>query len=447
MKEKVELNKDLGDMLREALVTFTENIKALKEFYHALHPLVTEIDTRYENEVKEMFEQIVIERPRDSKKPIKVSIPNKAVYKKLLSLMKRGEFAKTRSFNTDLLYQSMIINLCTYIESLVLEIGRVYYKLKTDKMLGDTVLKFEDIKGLDADEIAETVIEKKVINLGYGSLVDWIKFFTETMKVNIQTLVDKYSVQLSEILQRRHLYIHNAGKINARYLENCDKRHLKKLGVSESKGTIIKTDKKYLYLCFLSVQVFGGVLGECVWYKFVKGKEAEKEREAREWYINNYGFDFIVEGEYQTAQEYFELVINNFDISETADFYMRANYWQSLKWQNKLPETEVIKIKNIDLRNKDYLTKLAVFCLLDEKQKFFETYPKAISAGEVNEECLEWPIFKEMRKDARFKGIFEEELKKRRGKKQKKNKQAKKSSKKDISKKSSSKKTASKKKS
>jgi hypothetical protein len=81
----------------------------------------------------------------------------------------------------------------------------------------------------------------------------------------------------------------------------------------------------------------------------------------------------------------------------------QLNYWQSIKWQNRF-DTVRKEIETADFTAKDDLFQLARHALLDESNIFFKRVPELLKNKKLTKQMLaEWPIFREMRKDDRFR--------------------------------------------
>lgn len=426
-KRNMKKNKKptLTDLFSRALFVFGANTNAVKEFYRALHPVVGERDekarAKFDKELTRILQEIKnirSQRGSGQQKGVMKSEVDKAGAK-LYALLEEGGLLKW-GFNKELLYRNIIINICTNLEILVMELARLFYKFSGTGLDKKTV-ELGDIKNTRSiDEVIELMIEKELYELGHAPFSDWMKFFTDTAKLNIKEILESYEVSLIEMFQRRNLFIHNDGVVNKKYIERCDKNYLKKLPGKIIEGMYIATDEHYLESCFRNIQVFGSILIFCLWYKMCKNKESERNRKVREYAILQFGFKLLKEADYLTAQEYNGIVSDYFKLLETYKFRVRVNFWLSLKFQSKLNKKHLDQIRQIELDNKNYICKLAIFSLLGEKDEFFEIFPKAIVAEEIKEDMLCWPIFDAVRDDPRFDSIFERQAVIKKGKRVKK---------------------------
>jgi hypothetical protein len=431
-KKKKNKRPTLPDLFKKALYIFVANTNSVKEFYKALHPVVSEEDKKTQEKMDKEFKQInqEIENIRSrvesgQKQYVKKSELDKVMIR-LYELVEKGGLFRC-GFNKELLYRNIIINICTNLEIIVMELIRLFYKF-SGTGLDKKMIELGAIKNArNIDEVIEIMIEKELYELGHAPFTDWVKFFMETVGLNIKEILNIYEIPIVEMFQRRNLFLHNNGIVNKKYIEKCDKNFLKKLTGKITEGMFLRTDEQYVESCLRNTQVFVPILTYCLWYKVCKGKETEKEREHREFDILQYGFKLLNEADYLTAQEYNGIVSDNFTLPETYKFRVKVNFWLSLKFQGKLNKKYLDQISQIELGDKSYIFRLAIFSLLGDKKKFFENYPKAIMAEEINEEMLCWPIFEAMKDDPRFLSIYKKQvaikhgnIKKKKVKKQKK---------------------------
>jgi hypothetical protein len=380
---------------------FDRNIESLKQFYKAVHPLVDKIDKKTEKEFIKNIEEIIGPIKKLKNRPLKLKSKES---KDLLNIFK----SKLPTFNTKILYQNIVITLCSYLEILISDLIRIHYTASKSSILNDATINFSEIKHLQTiEEITELLIDKKIFDFTHESFDKWLNFFTHKINLEIKSLINLYEKPLIELFQRRHLFIHNGGIVNQNYIQNVDSSYLKSLGGEIKVEKLINTNSTYLDNSFRYVEVFGILLIHCLWYKLCKNSENASQRDTREANILNHCYNMIVKEEYKSAEEVTNLAIKNFKFKEFTKFAMQVNYWQSLKWQNKLDDKKRKEIKQIELQGKDNKIKLAIYALFDDCEAFFKTMPFGLRSKDITKEELgEWPLFKEMRKDPRFTKIL-----------------------------------------
>ena len=96
-----------------------------------------------------------------------------------------------------------------------------------------------------------------------------------------------------------------------------------------------------------------------------------------------------------------------------------VNYCQSLKWQGKKRELDE-ELKKFDISALSPKFVLAVYALRSDRDRFYDSVKNAVIVDKMSEEhFIEWPLFRELRKDPDyeerikiiFKSISEKEIK------------------------------------
>jgi hypothetical protein len=87
-----------------------------------------------------------------------------------------------------------------------------------------------------------------------------------------------------------------------------------------------------------------------------------------------------------------------------------VNYCQSLKWQGKKDELEE-ELKKFDISALSPKFALALYALRSDRNSFYDSVKNAIIVDKMSEEdFMQWPLFRELRKDPdyeeRIKAVF-----------------------------------------
>ena len=87
-----------------------------------------------------------------------------------------------------------------------------------------------------------------------------------------------------------------------------------------------------------------------------------------------------------------------------------VNYCQSLKWQGKKKELDE-ELKKFDISALSPKFALALYALTSDRDRFYKNVEHVITVDKMREtDFMEWPLFREMRKDpdyeARIKTVF-----------------------------------------
>lgn len=86
----------------------------------------------------------------------------------------------------------------------------------------------------------------------------------------------------------------------------------------------------------------------------------------------------------------------------------KINFWQCRKWQGRFSEVAE-EAKNADFSAFSIGLQIARLAILDEADEFFTKVRIAVASGDLRmPDLLEWPLFRDIRKDVRFKPLIEE---------------------------------------
>jgi hypothetical protein len=114
-------------------------------------------------------------------------------------------------------------------------------------------------------------------------------------------------------------------------------------------------------------------------------------------------FDRLKQERWTVSEGLSFFTLNDKKMSERSLLVAQLNYWQSIKWRGRF-ELVQKEVEAADFSAKDDLFQLARHALLDDSVTFFRLVPSAIKNGKLTKEMLAtWPMFREMRKDDRFK--------------------------------------------
>ena len=160
---------------------------------------------------------------------------------------------------------SMISQFDAFIVSLIKDMFVVKPELiksvKRDYSISE-IVGFSNI-----DEIKDRTIENKINNILRDSHIDQIKWIKEKADLNI-VINQNISSNFVEVTERRNLFVHADGIVNAYYLENCEDANVnfdKKLNI----GDKLHADVKYFLSAIGSLSYMAIILKQIVWRKLI----------------------------------------------------------------------------------------------------------------------------------------------------------------------------------
>lgn len=150
--------------------------------------------------------------------------------------------------------------------------------------------------------------------------------------------------------------------------------------------------------------IAGVILAQCCWRKWKKD-----EIMSADTLLIRSIYDALVKEEWATAER-LGLFSKECDVCNDRNrLYLNINYWQSLKWQNKSQELEK-ELEKFDVSGLSPIYVLSLSALKSDGKSFHKNIKKAIISDNLKkEDLMEWPLFREFRKDPHYeKGIEEE---------------------------------------
>ena len=304
------------------------------------------------------------------------------------------EHLSTDTKHRALLYRSALISLVSSAEWFLSQVIRAYF----DKVPGASgtdgkTLTLEDLKSLGSVEDARRyLIDLRIDEIMWGNLEDWIGFLTGTVKLSASYLTP-YKEALIEVFQRRNVMVHNNGVVHSSYMRKVHS-DLRK-GVTL--GDALSVSPTYLAKAIDLVERNFVLLAMELWKRLAP---ADEERAT---VMIEIAFERLKTERWLVSEGLSFFTMNDKKMSERERLIAQLNYWQSVKWQGSF-ETVRKEVEDSDFTAKDDLYQLARHALLDDTDAFLKLVPAMIKNKKITREMLAtWPIFKEMRKDDRFK--------------------------------------------
>jgi hypothetical protein len=318
---------------------------------------------------------------------------------KAIGLLRKIDHYKVNLNQNKIMNQSSLISLIIFFELLIGSI--IKYRLmkypKAFEDLENKTLTLEEIRRLGSLENAELyLIEQEVETILRKKYQDWIIHLRKSNSVKLEFL-NSFDIFIVEIFQRRNLFVHNEGIVNNIYLKNVDPSLTKKVE-RESNITITKD---YLENSINIIEHVGVLLCLEIWGSM------EKKSPIRTEFIQTTGYNYMETGHWELARDMFKINLNEKQITNRLKTMSQINYWLSMKELNNFNQC-VNEINSSDFTDKSLDYQLCLFALSENKEKFFEIIPKAISTKAVSfDELNEWLVLKPMRTDERFSMALE----------------------------------------
>lgn len=322
----------------------------------------------------------------------------------------KGEFAtvfnnamrriRHRTHQSQLLYQSSLITLVSASEWFLAQLLHEHFAAHPDVMgAKDKLFSLDDLRGLGSIEDAQRhLIDINVEEILRGSLADWLDFLKTRLKLSMG-YIEPFLGRLTEITQRRNLLVHNGGMVNSIYMAKVGEEFRREAVLGQEQ----KFGREYLEGAIRIFERVFLLIGAELW------KKVAPKDEKRSDVLFEIAWKHLVAERWDIAEGLSYFVMNDKQLSEIARLVGTCNYWQSLKWQDRLSEVRG-DIEQADFSAKKLRFSIGQAALLDDDEKFFSLVDEAVRVGEISEKDLkEWPIFRKIRETQRFKDRFQEQ--------------------------------------
>lgn len=278
------------------------------------------------------------------------------------------------------------------LETLVATVATQHYVRKPEALesqgnefsLAD-LLAFEDLS--DARSYA---IGRRVESLMRGSIEDWMRWFQERLGDEVEHLAQRNQA-LFEILQRRHVVVHNGGRVSRLYKV--------KTGSREPIGAELPVDGDYLRDAIDEIEIFGARLGLLAWVKWADPPEGDVAE-----YVNGRVFA-LLEAERWAVAELLASTGARLRCRDETRLSLQVNEWQAAKRRRGL-ESIRDKVNRWDTTALEPMFPIAKAALLDDFETLAALVPGAVAKEDLALAALDdWPLFREARESERWKDI------------------------------------------
>ena len=318
---------------------------------------------------------------------------NAYAYSKLTKELK-GEYQKLDSIANQkrILYNGSFMLLITYYEHLIASLFKKDFSDHPERIHLDSKSVTYKImmECNDLEAIKERLVENEVMEMMYKSHDEWMKFFTDKVKIDIPVIKINGN-ELKEIIARRNLLVHNNGCVNSIYLSITGKKDVQL-------GDVLTVGKVYLNNAIDLIEASGMSLLIELWLKEYGKDDTEIEK------ISDILFSECLENKkWELGKQLYGLCCKCKQLSEADILIFKINMWQCFKWLGQIDEVRK-DIDKLDVSSRMPRYKLAVLALRDEEEKFWKVYD---TQNDINEEQLKnWPLFNSIREGEIYKMRF-----------------------------------------
>jgi len=307
--------------------------------------------------------------------------PTQAYAFKRLSLIERS---------VELWQRAGIISAVSVFEVLLSDLARVRYKKHPASLTdSDRTLPLKEFllcqSFQDAIDLAITERIGKITGIG-----QWREFFLRECKVDIADLTPNQDWNTwVEVLHRRNLFVHNDGVVDAKYLGN--------LGPDSTLpplGEELGVTPDYFVQSLDGMLTVGMKLVERCWAHLEKRAADERSE-----FLHNLVATYVLGRQWRVVAELSSHAATHYSGSEYYEVF-RINYWLAMKRLGQWAEVKA-EAESFNLEDAEPISALGVLALLEDVNGFVAAVPAAADAGFTIHDFYDWPIFEEVRRDAR----------------------------------------------
>lgn len=287
-----------------------------------------------------------------------------------------------------LLYRSSLLNLTSSLEWFLSQLLHLYFEKFPDAVgTRDNVFSLDDLKAFSTIEDARRhLISSRVEDVLRNNFEYWIKYLKERVGLSMNYL-EPNMAQMIEVYQRRNIIVHNGGIVNSIYLSKVGP----KLANGLKAGDSIDITPEYFKATIDTFESSFILIASELW------KKLQPDDEGRSGLLLELAFNHLLDERWKVAESLSLFLVKDMHMAESRRLSGQINYWQSLKWQGRFEEVRS-EVEKSDFSAKEPIFKLALYALLDDKERFFRLLPSVLKNEGLSYHALDtWPIFRGMR--------------------------------------------------
>lgn len=284
-----------------------------------------------------------------------------------------------------LVLSSLLVSAVSAFEVLVTQLATAYFRLHPDAVDGsEKEFSLNDLKALSSIENAiEVAIERQVESIGRG-LIEWEKWFSKRLNIEFSKACINWET-VQELFQRRHIIVHNGGRVSKQYLDK-----LPKTPHSPKVGNKLPATKEYVTESLIQLAAFGATLSLATWSKLCPGDGGEiaaRQIELGRHFAETEDWRSVLAVSRTAGKSKFP----------TADqIEIDCNRWLA---QKQIEGAEAIRplIEQWDVSALQSIYKLYKLCLLNNVEGALQLVPELLEAEELTITRLrKMPIFRSL---------------------------------------------------
>jgi hypothetical protein len=292
-------------------------------------------------------------------------------------------------------HRSLLISAVAALDVLLLELIRHFYLVHPEALGKEASFTLKDLSEFSSLNDAKlSAVEQKADAILRDGLPGWRNWLKD-QKIDLKTHCADFN-NLAEIIQRRHVAVHNGGRVSRGYLAKI----LELTGEASpyEMGEPLEIDSAYLEKAFDELESVGNLLVAAVWTKCLTDAE---DVVSFELYVRSY--DLLLAGRWAATACISAAGKQRLKPDDDLYLIQKVNAWLARKKMGEDVSAEVEAWPTQTLNTKYQAAEAA---LLDDFDSLETLIEKCLVAGDLApEDAWEWPLFAEIRSQERWKAI------------------------------------------
>jgi hypothetical protein len=287
----------------------------------------------------------------------------------------------------DMLLSSLLTAAVSDFEVLFSTIVGYFYRVHPEALKSqDSPIPWSEIEQYATiDDLKSYYIDARVSKLMWQGFDEWMKWIDQQLRIKFQdSALDPDST--NEIFQRRHIIIHNGGRVSRQYLaKNSGLNHIPAL------DEVLKVDRDYLAQAIDRLTVLGISLVHLTMRKLCKGND-NHERVDRD--INAIVYSLLEQRRWEVAERVASIALPHMSV-EASRLAVKVNQWIA---QGRVGGRDAIakEVTRWDVSALEDKFKLARLTLLEDSSAV-DMAKRMLEEGNLGfEELSTWPLFEKL---------------------------------------------------
>lgn len=261
-------------------------------------------------------------------------------------------------------------------------------------------LSYKQLAQFDSIDTARSrIIESEVESILRQSHSDQFKWLEKKFNIKLTSGLASWQTFI-ELTERRNLFVHTHGVVSSQYVNVCESHSCE---LSCKAGDTLEASPKYLVTAYKCLYEIGVKLSQVLWRKL-----CPKELESADMALNDISYDLLSEEKYDLSTRLLEFAVKILP-RHSSDSYRRMfviNLAQAYKFSKREKEAAELLDKDDWSACSDNFA-ICVAVLRDDFDSAAMIMRRIGTSGLVLEQqYLDWPVFKLFRESDQFKKTF-----------------------------------------